>query len=121
MKKNTLFWLTGIVLLAVLLLFIPSMLMFGRGTSMHGGYGPGSNMMGGYSGYGMMGSGWMFFGWIIPVVILLLIIGAGVWLGYLLTNRGIKQFATSARSCSNCNKPVDTDWKTCPHCSVSLE
>ena len=138
MKKNTLFWITGIVLLAVLLLFVPSMLMFGRGTSMHDGYGmmggysnvgPGSSMMGeygysmmgNYGGYSMMGSGWMAFGWIIPVVILILIIGAGVWLGNSLTNRGINSSASPARTCSNCNKPAEADWKVCPHCSVSLE
>ena len=139
MKKNTLFWITGIVLVAVLLLFVPSMLMFGRGTSMHSGYGmmsgysnsgSGSSMMGGdydgynmlgdYGGYGMMGGGWMAFGWIIPVVILILIIGAGVWLGNSLTNRGIDRSATSSKICSNCNKPANADWKTCPYCSVSL-
>ena len=140
MKKNTLFWITGIVLLAVLLLFVPSMLMFGRGTSMYGGYnimggysdvGPGSTMMGGdyggynmmgdYGSYGMMGGGWIAFGWIIPVFVSILIIGAGVWLGNSLTNRGINRAAASARTCSNCNKPANADWKTCPHCSVSLE
>ena len=141
MKKNTLFWITGIVLVAVLLLFVPSMLMFGRGGFMHdGGYsmmdgysntGPSSTMMGGdydgygmmgdYGGYSMMGSGWMTFGWIIPVFILILIIGAGVWLGNSLTNRGINSSASPARTCSNCNKPAEADWKVCPHCSVSLE
>jgi hypothetical protein len=133
MKKNTLFWITGIVLLAVLLLFVPSMLMFGRGDFMHDGYGmmggydvgPGSSMMDGYSGYGMMsggmmGGGWMTFGWIIPVFILILIIGAGVWLGNSLTNRSINRSVASARICSNCNKPANADWKTCPHCSTAL-
>ena len=138
MKKNTLFWITSIVLLAVLLLFVPSMLMLGRGTSMHSDYGmmsgysnsgPGSTMMGGdYDGYNMMGDygghsmmgGWMAFGWIIPVFILILIIGAGVWLGNSLTNRGINRSAALARICSNCNKPIESDWKTCPYCSTTL-
>jgi uncharacterized membrane protein len=132
MKKNTLFWITGIVLVAVLLLFVPSMLMFGRGSSMHsGGYGmmgnfdnnnagPGSSMMDGYGGYGMMGGGWMAFGWIIPVVILILIIAAGVWLGNTLSNRTLSRSNSPDGKCSNCNTPVDADWVTCPYCSTTI-
>ncbi len=140
MKKNTLFWITGIVLVAVLLLFVPSMLMFGRGTSMHGSYGmmgdynydnnnvgPGSSMMDGYDGngmmgyydggHGMMGGGWMAFGWIIPIVILILVIAAGVWLGNTLSNRGKN---STGSTCSNCSKFVNAKWKTCPYCSTPL-
>jgi hypothetical protein len=132
MKKNTLFWITGIVLLAVLLLFVPSMLMFGRGDFMHnGGYGmmgdynytdsgPGSSMIGDYGGYGMMGGGWMAFGWIVPIIILVLVIAGGVWLGNTLSNRNIARSNTSSGVCSNCNKAANADWKTCPYCSTAL-
>ncbi|MBT3323310.1 MAG: hypothetical protein HN392_13580 [Anaerolineae bacterium] len=143
MKKNTLFWITGIVLVAVLLLFVPSMLIFGRGNLMHdsgmmgdygnselgsnmmgdyGNSGPGSNMMGDYnhSGSSMMGGGWMAFGWILPVVILILIIGVGVWLGNLLSNRTLSRSKSLSGTCSNCNEPAQASWKTCPYCSTTL-
>ena len=129
MKKSTLFWITGIVLAAALLLFVPSLLMFGRSGWMHdggynmmGGYsnvGPGSSMMGDY-GYGMMGGGWMTFGWIIPIAILILIIGAGVWLGNSLSNRSKASPSAPAQSCPNCSKAVAADWSTCPFCGTSL-
>ena len=128
MKKNTLFWITGIVLLAALLLFVPSMLMFGRGNWMHdGGYnmmdgyntGPGSSMMGDY-GYNMMGGGRMAFGWIIPIAILILVIAAGVWLGNTLSSRSKTYSSPLVNTCSNCKKPTNADWKTCPYCSTSL-
>ena len=141
MKKNTLFWITGVVLVAVLLLFVPSMLMFGRGSSMHNsGYGmmgdydnnnvgPGSSMMDGYDGngmmgydggYGMMAGGWMAFGWIVPILILILVIAVGVWLGNTLSNRTVSRSTPSSSICSNCNKPANADWKTCPYCSTVL-
>ena len=132
MKKNTLFWITGIVLVAVFLLFVPSMLMFGRGSFMHnGGYGmmgdydnnnvgPGSSMMDYDGGYGMMGGGWMAFGWIIPILILILIVAVGVWLGNTLSNRNFARTTTSSGACSNCSKPANADWKTCPYCSTAL-
>ena len=134
MKKSTLFWITGIVLAAALLLFVPSMLMFGRSGWMHdSGYnmmegysnvGPGSSMMGDY-GYGMlggnmMGGGWMAFGWLIPIAILILVIAAGVWLGNALSNRSRISSSAPAQSCSNCSKAVDADWSTCPFCGTSL-
>ncbi|MEN8172323.1 MAG: zinc ribbon domain-containing protein [Chloroflexota bacterium] len=116
MKKNTLFWITGIVLIAVILLFVPSILMFGRGNFMHSGYG----MMGDY-GYGMMSGGWMAFGWIIPAVILIFIIAGGVTLGNTLSNRGTTHSAAQEKTCPTCSKPANLDWQTCPYCSTALQ
>jgi len=107
MKKNALFWITGIVLIAVLLLFVPSMFMAGRGNWMHN------------SNYGMMGVD-MMGGWIVPIAISILVIATGVWLGNTLSNRNLTRSATSEGTCLNCKKPVNADWKTCPHCSTSL-
>ena len=66
MKKNSLIWITGIVLAAAVMLFVPSMLIFGRSNWMHGGI-------------GMMGGSWMILGWIIPALLLALVIAVGVW------------------------------------------
>ena len=113
MKKNTLFWIIGIVLLVIVLLYLPSMFISGRGGLMHGDYG----MMDDYRmhrEYGMMGGGFMPFGWIIPIVIMILVIAAGVWLGNTLSSR------THIRTCPNCNQPSKADWKTCPYCSTEL-
>ncbi len=119
MKKNTLFWIVGIVLLVIILLYIPSMLMNGRNGRINDGYGmhDGYGMMDDYGmhrGYGMMGGGYMTFGWLIPILIMILVIAAGVWLGNTLSSR------TVMRTCPNCSKPIKADWKTCPHCSTSL-
>lgn len=119
MKKNTLFWIVGILLLVIVLLYIPSIFMNGRYSRINDGYGmhDGFGMMDGYGirgGYGMLGGGWMAFGWIIPIVIMILVIAAGVWLGNTLSSR------THVRTCPNCGKPAKADWQTCPHCSTSL-
>lgn len=106
MKQNSLWIIIGLIVIVVLLLFAP--FIFYRGGWMH-------------NGYGMMGSGWMFLGWLIPAGILVLVIAGGVWLGNSLSNRGNIPPDTPGLSCSNCSKPVAADWKTCPYCSISLE
>ncbi|MBT3239646.1 MAG: hypothetical protein HON98_07455 [Chloroflexi bacterium] len=116
MKKSTLFWITGIIIIAVILLFVPSMLMFGQGNFMHNQYG----MMGGFGHLGMMGGGLVSFGWLIPIILLIFVIAAGVSLGNTFSNRGSSGRAMSEQACPNCSKPVNAEWITCPHCSSSL-
>ena len=116
MKKSTLFWITGLIIIAVILLFVPSILMYGRSNTMHNQYG----MMGGYGNFGMMGGGWAPFGWLIPIFLLIFVIAAGVLLGNTLSNRNAQGNSNSTGACPNCSKQVNADWVTCPHCSTSL-
>ncbi len=107
MKKNTPIWILIGLLIVVIILVSPRGLNYGRGASMH-------------SGYGMMGYGMMAFGWIIPVLSLVLVIAGGVWLGNLLSSR--KHHPSNQQAvCSKCSKPTKADWTTCPHCSEPLE
>ena len=108
MKKNSLLWILGIILIVVLL-GAPRLMYGGSGSYMNSGY----SMM----GKGMMGHGMSGFVLLIPALLLVLIIAAGVWLGNLLSNRERHQELI----CPSCSKTVETDWQTCPHCSESLK
>ncbi len=110
MKKSNLIWILGIILI-VILLGAPRLMMYGGlGSYMHSGY---SGMM----GTSMMGHGMSGFVMLIPALLLVLLIAAGVWLGNQLSNRKHHQEIT----CPSCSKTVELDWKTCPHCSESLK
>jgi uncharacterized membrane protein len=108
MKKSNLIWIFVIILIVVLL-GAPRLMYGGRGSYMHSGY----SMM----GKGMMGYGMSGFVLLIPALLLVLVIAAGVWLGNQLSNRGHHQEIT----CPSCSKTVESDWLTCPHCSESLK
>ena len=128
MKRNTV-WIIGTILLVAILAFLPN-LFYGPGGMM-GSYGMGSNFMdqgdvtSGWadcgSGYGMMGGSWGSFGWPTSVIILVLVVTSGVWLGNALSNRGRVSSSTTVQSCPNCNKAVDANWSTCPYCGTSLK
>ena len=107
MKKNKSNWILIVLLVLIVILVIPRGLSYGRGVSMH-------------SGYGMMGPGMMGFGWIVPVILLVLVVAAGVWLGNKLSTRRPQHPAHRNDRCKNCSEPVEADWKTCPHCSEPL-
>ena len=68
-------------------------------------------------GKSMMGYGMSGFVLLIPALLMVLIIAAGVWLGNKLSNREHQQEIT----CPSCSKTVESDWITCPHCSESLK
>jgi uncharacterized membrane protein len=112
MGKNNFQWIIIFLLILVVILVVPRGLSYGYRGSMHSGYG----MMGpGMMGYGMIG-----FGWLIPVIVLILVIATGVWLGNVFTGRKTHHQPHSDATCPKCSKPIEADWKTCPHCSESL-
>lgn len=95
---------------------------------------------GGY-GYGMMGPGIRImdhmrfyyspvrsiFGGLLGLgVFVLVIVGIVALVSALVRGNRSTQFtppaqiATPARTCSNCGKPAQEDWKTCPYCGNPL-
>jgi len=111
---------------AVVVVAIVALLVFLIGVSLMGGWGYGNwGMMGGYRS-GMMGQwgfgpfGWigMIFMWLIPVGFILLIVLGVVW---LIRAIGSGENPTSpARSCHNCGRSVQADWRNCPYCGETL-
>ena len=57
----------------------------------------------------------MFFMWIIPLLLVVLVVYA-VGRGNLFNV--VKP--ASGRVCSNCHQPAQADWKVCPHCGQVL-
>jgi hypothetical protein len=121
--KSTIGWILATVFALILLFLLPSVWMMGR--SWAGGYGGmmgGPGMMGGF-GY-MHPFGWsgMLLGWLIPVgVIVLLVIGAVALVNNLNRSRNPTQpQVVPLRTCSNCGKPAQADWNTCPYCGQKL-
>ena len=117
MRRNTPLWILIVLLIVVIILVAPRGLTYGRGTAMHSGYGMMDHRT---AGYGMMNYGMTGFGWILPVILLVLVIAAGVWLGNLFSSR--KGFSRDQQAvCPKCSKPTDEDWTTCPYCSGKLK
>lgn len=108
MGKNNYFWILIVLLIIVIVLILPRGLSYGGVSSMH-------------TGYGMMGGGMIGFWWIIPVIGLVLIIAAGVWLGNFLTFRKHIHPSGESQICPKCSKPTEADWTTCPYCSEPLK
>jgi hypothetical protein len=113
---------------AVAVFAVVALLVFLIGVSLLGGWGYGGwGMMGpGRMGPGMMGGlgfgsfGWvgMIFMWLIPVGFLVLT-GLGVaWL--IRAIGGGVNPASGMRSCPNCGRAVQADWRNCPYCGTSL-
>lgn len=130
MMKSALGWILAIVFGILLLCMLPIVFFFGRG--MAGGFGPlgGPGM---FRGFGMMGRGFglfgllplrLFFGWLIPVGVIVLILLAAIGLFSSLRNtRGSTlppAAPVSSQVCPNCGRPVQSDWNTCPYCGQSL-
>ena len=133
--KRTIVWIiVGVVGLG-LLFILPSLFMgslWGRPAGFAQGYGPGGmmggyggGMMGGYGGSGYSPFGWigMLVGWLIPLATLALLVVGGVWLARRVATPGGSTFsapAAPARTCPNCGKGAQADWKVCPHCGTTL-
>jgi hypothetical protein len=77
--------------------------------------GPGMMGQWGFGPFGWIG---MIFMWLIPVGFILLIVLGVVW---LIRAIGSGENPTSpARSCHNCGRSVQADWRNCPYCGETL-
>lgn len=134
--KSAIGWiLAGILALALIgVLVIPGLFMFGRAFGgMMGRYGMMGRGFGNYSPFGLFGS--ILF-WLIPIGFVVLLILFGAWVVTSLvrsrkpavtaTPGGSAEVQTpvaapvAQASCSNCGKPVQSDWKNCPYCGSTL-
>ncbi len=120
--KSTIGWILAVVFGLVLLLLVPGLWMMGRFWGGYGGMMGGPGMMGGYGYMHPFGWGGMLLGWLIPVgVIVLLVVGAVALVNSL--NKSVNPTqppAVPLRTCSNCGKPAQADWNTCPYCGQKL-
>ena len=112
----------GIVMLFAFLIGISLLGGFGG----YGGYGRGWGMM----GPGMMGNwgfapfGWigMLLMWLVPTGFFALVALGIVWLVRVIgRGESSQQPAAPARSCPNCHRPAQADWRNCPYCGTALE
>jgi uncharacterized membrane protein len=112
---------------AVIVLSIVALFAFLIGASLIGGFG------GGYRGWRMMGpgmmGGWGFapFGWIgmllmwvFPLGVLVLVVLGIVWLVNAVSRPRGQAPVAPAKTCPNCARPVQADWRNCPHCGTAL-
>ena len=127
-------WVT-IIIVAVAALLVGAVL----GPLFVGGGGPGywnrggmtlaphaSAGVGGYSGGGMMGGfvpfGWigMLLMWVFPLGVLVLVVLGIVWLVNAVSRPRGQAPVAPAKTCPNCARPVQADWRNCPHCGTAL-
>ena len=116
-------WVSIIVVALVACLIgivIGPFFVFGRGL---GGYG----MMGGYGGgmmrdFGFTPFGWigMLLMWVFPVGVLVLVVLGIVWLVNVASQPRGQAPVAPAKTCPNCARPVQADWRNCPHCGTAL-
>ncbi len=113
---------------AIITFIVVALLVILVGISLLGGWGYGGwGMMGGRLGGGMMGGyrfspfGWigMIFMWLVPVGLAALAIAGIVWLVRTASNPGGQPVST--RSCPNCGKSCQADWRNCPYCGQALQ
>lgn len=113
---------------AVAVFSIVVLLVFLVGVSLLGGWGYGGwgRMGPGMMGPGMMG-GWgfgpfswigMIFMWLIPVGLIVLVVAGIIWLVRMIGTAGGPP--SPARTCPNCGRPVQADWRNCPYCGQAL-
>ena len=91
---------------------------FGRGFGsygMMGGYGGG--MMGGLAPFGWIG---MLLMWVFPLGVLVLVVLGIVWLVNVASRPRGQAPVAPAKTCPNCARPVQADWRNCPHCGTAL-
>ena len=84
----------------------------------YGGWGMmGPGMMGGW-GMGPFGGIGMIFMWLVPVGLVVLVVLGIVWLVRAISAPG--GVTPAARTCPNCGRPAQADWRTCPYCGQDL-
>jgi hypothetical protein len=104
---------TAIIVIAIIVLLV---LTFGVGLLGMRGYGGW-----GYGGWGMMGPwmmGGMFFMWLIPLGVLVLVVLGIAWLVQAFGGRNNPPL--QARTCPSCGRGVQADWNSCPYCGTAL-
>jgi hypothetical protein len=93
------------------------------GVSLLGGWG--------YGGWGMMGprmmGGWgfapfgwigMIFMWLIPIGLVVLAVFGIAW--FVRSISGAGGPISPTRTCPNCGRTAQADWRTCPFCGQGL-
>lgn len=114
---NRINWTAVVVfaIVALLVFLVGASLLGGRG---YGGWGMMGPVMMGQWGFGPFGWIGMIFMWLIPVGFILLIVLGVVWLIRATGSGGNPH--SPARSCPNCGRSVQADWRNCPHCGAEL-
>ncbi len=126
---NRIGWLTigALAVIGLLVLLVGLSLLIGwmgwgpRGFWTNGGswgmMGPG--MMGGW-GFGPLGWLGMIFLWLFPLGFLILLILGIAWLIKAIAQPGGQALTAPGRTCLNCGRPIQADWKHCPYCGQPL-
>ena len=121
--RSTVLWIVAILLIVVLALGLPLLYRF-TGLGWYGGMMGRGGAWGGHMGYFFpLGTLWMGLMMLTPVAVLVLLVLGGVALVNSL-NRPSQPapppVVPSGRACSNCGKPAQADWNSCPYCGNAL-
>jgi hypothetical protein len=122
---NKINWTQVIVfaVIALLVFMIGASLLSFSGRGWGSGWMMGPDMMGGW--------GWRPFGWLgmifmglFPLGLLALLVLAIVWLVRQVSSPAGSSAGPSqgpaARTCPNCGRPAQADWRNCPYCGQAL-
>ena len=107
-------------LIALLVLLAGASLLGARGYGGWGRWGTGMmgpGMMGGW-GFGLFGWMGMIFMWLIPAGLVVLFVLGIAWLVRAISASGGPNLPT--RTCPNCGRSVQADWRNCPYCGQAL-
>jgi len=133
---NSILKLLGVILLAIVILWVVSTLIFGTGFGMNsgfnGGYGEHMNMNYG-AGYGTTGIISTILQLLIKVLFVFLVLGLifgalVIVKKYVFNDEDIQKIKSTfagktiiKESCLNCRKELNDDWKVCPFCGNEKE
>jgi len=111
-------WVTIIVVAVVALLVgavLSPLFVWGSGS----GYWNRGGMMG---GFGFAPFGWigMLLMWIFPLGVLVLVVLGIVWLVNAVNRPRSQAPVAPTKTCPNCARPVQADWRNCPYCGTAL-
>ena len=133
MKTLKWFGIITVVAVAAFLIGTAVSSAFAQGGGPWGNWGRGMTLaphasagVGGYSGGGMMGGfvpfGWigMLLMWVFPLGVLVLVVLGIVWLVNAVSRPRGQAPVAPAKTCPNCARPVQADWRNCPHCGTAL-